>query len=481
MAAETPKLRAKLPFRRIAVVLSGGGALGAYEIGVLRVLEAVGLRPAIVAGVSIGAVNALVWVAHRFETFALERTWRKLRPSTIGLRWVTLAWRVLGAFVVLFSLLELLLLVTGSRELSGAYWFWKRSSGRIDLISTLLEAASWIGLGALGILAMLVARRAETWFATPAATRDPERSQRILGRVLIGLIVVHAVAWIMGWPWPHRFMAVLLIALGLVWLSNRPGRAGRRMRGLLQRLMPETAGRGLWGAAARRRVIEEMLKLGGAERIVGGPVRLVISALAVDTGQVSHFVSWDPDEEFRERVAQALGEVIPLRDNEDVLRATLASSAIPGIFEPFRFGGRDFVDAGGFSNQPLHVALAAGADAALVVLLSPSGAPSPATPPSDLFALAGRLLEIANWRDMETELRNLPPGWTTGGRPAQLCIVEPDRPLPGAVLGFEPASAAELIALGDRDARAALERAGWLESGAERAAAAAVEPPPPMA
>ena len=54
------RLRPDLPFSRPAVVLSGGGALGAYEVGVLRVLEAVGLRPAIVAGVSIGALNAVI-------------------------------------------------------------------------------------------------------------------------------------------------------------------------------------------------------------------------------------------------------------------------------------------------------------------------------------------------------------------------------------------------------------------------------------
>ena len=53
------RLRPDLPFSRPAVVLSGGGALGAYEVGVLRVLEAVGLRPAIVAGVSIGALNLM--------------------------------------------------------------------------------------------------------------------------------------------------------------------------------------------------------------------------------------------------------------------------------------------------------------------------------------------------------------------------------------------------------------------------------------
>jgi NTE family protein len=43
---------------RIALVLQGGGALGAYQAGVYEALHAAGLEPAWVAGVSIGAINA---------------------------------------------------------------------------------------------------------------------------------------------------------------------------------------------------------------------------------------------------------------------------------------------------------------------------------------------------------------------------------------------------------------------------------------
>jgi NTE family protein len=40
------------------LVLQGGGALGAYQGGVLQELEAAGMRPGWVAGISIGAINA---------------------------------------------------------------------------------------------------------------------------------------------------------------------------------------------------------------------------------------------------------------------------------------------------------------------------------------------------------------------------------------------------------------------------------------
>ena len=40
-----------------AFVLGGGGVLGAHEIGMLRALSEAGIRPDIVVGTSVGAIN----------------------------------------------------------------------------------------------------------------------------------------------------------------------------------------------------------------------------------------------------------------------------------------------------------------------------------------------------------------------------------------------------------------------------------------
>src|SRR5271169_2977564 len=47
-------------FERIALVLSGGQALGAYQAGAYAALEKSGVRPNWVAGTAIGAVNAAI-------------------------------------------------------------------------------------------------------------------------------------------------------------------------------------------------------------------------------------------------------------------------------------------------------------------------------------------------------------------------------------------------------------------------------------
>ena len=50
----------RLPFECVALVLQGGGALGAYQAGVYEALAAAGIHPDWVAGVSIGAVNSAI-------------------------------------------------------------------------------------------------------------------------------------------------------------------------------------------------------------------------------------------------------------------------------------------------------------------------------------------------------------------------------------------------------------------------------------
>jgi len=75
------------PLNRAAVqtvvVLQGGGALGAFECGVVKALEERNIHPDLVAGVSIGAFNAAIIAGNpRNATTALEAFWRELSLDT---------------------------------------------------------------------------------------------------------------------------------------------------------------------------------------------------------------------------------------------------------------------------------------------------------------------------------------------------------------------------------------------------------------
>src|SRR6202165_2115530 len=50
----------RLPFKCVALLLQGGGALGAYQGGVYEALAEADIHPNWIAGISIGAINAAI-------------------------------------------------------------------------------------------------------------------------------------------------------------------------------------------------------------------------------------------------------------------------------------------------------------------------------------------------------------------------------------------------------------------------------------
>jgi NTE family protein len=87
-----PILPARRPWRprgcdNIALVLQGGGALGAYQAGVYQALHEAGLQPDTVAGVSIGGVNAAIIAGnppeHRVER--LRDFWEGITARPVSL------------------------------------------------------------------------------------------------------------------------------------------------------------------------------------------------------------------------------------------------------------------------------------------------------------------------------------------------------------------------------------------------------------
>jgi NTE family protein len=85
-------------FERIALVLSGGGALGAYQAGAYAALEKCGVRPNWIAGAGIGAVNAVIIAGNLPHERApkLRQFWRELSRRAAAPQ-PPLAWRRLKA------------------------------------------------------------------------------------------------------------------------------------------------------------------------------------------------------------------------------------------------------------------------------------------------------------------------------------------------------------------------------------------------
>jgi len=74
---------------RVALVLQGGGALGAYQAGVYQAMDEAGIEPDWVSGVSIGAINSAIiagnpakWRLRQLREFWQLITDRKIWPYT---------------------------------------------------------------------------------------------------------------------------------------------------------------------------------------------------------------------------------------------------------------------------------------------------------------------------------------------------------------------------------------------------------------
>ncbi len=71
---------------KTAFVLSGGGSLGAIQVGMLATLGQRDLTPDLLVGTSVGAINASFVAAHGFDTTAindLDGLWSGIRRSDV--------------------------------------------------------------------------------------------------------------------------------------------------------------------------------------------------------------------------------------------------------------------------------------------------------------------------------------------------------------------------------------------------------------
>src|SRR6201992_1601467 len=70
---------------RLALVLQGGGALGAYQAGVYQAMHEAGVEPDWVSGVSIGAINRAIIAGNppKKRLGALRTFWETITDRTV--------------------------------------------------------------------------------------------------------------------------------------------------------------------------------------------------------------------------------------------------------------------------------------------------------------------------------------------------------------------------------------------------------------
>jgi len=70
-----------MPNEKIGVVLSGGGAKGAGQLGMMKYVFELGIRPDFISGISVGSLNATLW-AQEENLDLLEDLWRGIKGNS---------------------------------------------------------------------------------------------------------------------------------------------------------------------------------------------------------------------------------------------------------------------------------------------------------------------------------------------------------------------------------------------------------------
>lgn len=84
---KTHRLQHRPPFDCVALLLQGGGAVGAYQAGVYEALAEADLHPDWLAGISIGAINCAIVAGNPRErrVAKLREFWKLVTSSPLGL------------------------------------------------------------------------------------------------------------------------------------------------------------------------------------------------------------------------------------------------------------------------------------------------------------------------------------------------------------------------------------------------------------
>jgi NTE family protein len=82
------------PFQGIALVLQGGGALGAYQAGVYEAMAERGIEPTWISGISIGAINSAIIAGNppARRVAQLRAFWESATDATGWNAWLDPAW-----------------------------------------------------------------------------------------------------------------------------------------------------------------------------------------------------------------------------------------------------------------------------------------------------------------------------------------------------------------------------------------------------
>jgi predicted acylesterase/phospholipase RssA len=356
---------------RTAVVLSGGGARGAYEAGVLLAFQDARLPTHILTSTSIGAINAASYAGHGRgyvgNAEPLVQGWLDLTPATVGIDW--------SRYIIVLA--GLIAATAGFGNAASVLM--ERFGLHFHQDNPLL---TWLLLGAAGLAVLFsYTELSYTYYVLLHAVKRnrwmPEKKKLtaslignlvILGFVFWALIStrVHFKAGPLLTLTPRRSIGLaagLLVGL-LLWslLRNRISRFS-------QKILKSPLDTGLFQNYERSRFLKQRIH---QRRLRRSPIRLVMTAAELYTGREKYFVNKKLEELQNDPGADAAFIRSHFEYAYDLIRAVIASSAFPIAYEPVKMHGGLWSDGGLVAKQPITPAIRLGADVVFLIAVDPA-------------------------------------------------------------------------------------------------------------
>jgi predicted acylesterase/phospholipase RssA len=473
---------------RIGVVLSGGGARGAYEAGALMAFQDAQVPTHIITASSVGSINAASFASHSEglvgKADPLVQAWIDLTPATLGIDW--------SRYILLLAGL-----VAASAGVGNFVWEWMKEHG--IYLHAHHPKITWLALAAAGIAILFFAdklsyiayvllnfRRRRRW--------DPDHRKTWIS-VGANLLVIGFLVLFLGFTHLHltsadegrklEFSAPLPLAIAalLIWGAYRLLR--EPLSKLSHRFLRLPLRTGLFANFERTKFLRARIS---QERLRNSEIRVIMTATDIQHGTGKFFCNVSPDVLAADPGVQEEFVRREVEQPSDLVQAAVASSSFTFAYEAVPMDGRLWTDGGIMTNQPILPALRLGADVLFLVLLAPlEGADDTGAIQTflDVGVHAVDILISKNFKSDITLLSNINRlcsvyATELGVKPEQLELeigrqryryvkafnIAPQQPLPALALDFDGEIIGPVIVQGYKDATRVVR--DFLEYEAER-------------
>jgi predicted acylesterase/phospholipase RssA len=465
---------------RIGVVLSGGGARGAYEAGALMAFQDAEIPTHIITASSVGSINAASYAAQAEGLVGradhLVNSWMELTPSMLGIDWSRYIFLLAG-------------LIAASAGIGNFVWEWSKERG--FYLHAHNPKITWLSLAAAGIAILFFSDRLSYIgyvLLDLARGRHRERDYRKLWISLgANLLVISFLVLFLGFTHVHlaagdehhvlEFSAPIpLIVAGLaLWGLFRLLRD--TISKLSHRFLRLPLRTGLFANFERTKFLRDRIP---EEKLRNSAIRVIMTATDIQHGTGRFFSNVEPEvlaDDPGVRRDFVLSEV---EQPPDMVQAAVASSSYTFAYEAVPMAGRLWTDGGIMSNQPVLPALRLGADVVFLILLAPLESGDESGQIQTFLDVGVHAVDILISKNFKSDImllnsvNNLCSAYAAeiGVKPEQLELevgeqryryvqpftIAPQAPLPALALDFDGEIIAPVIVQGYKDAMPVIQQ-----------------------